>query len=425
VVGGGGSPAPTTRPDRKCLRPSDPRSIWKAPLPSLPMTPLEIKLIRTIGDRGPIRFRDFMEAALYDADHGYYNTTPPKIGTAGDYYTSSNVHSVFGSILAGCFLGLWGSISAESSHAEKSVEILELGAGTGQLAYDIIATLQTEYPKEYGSLKYQIAEISPRMQHLQREKLADFSSQVVWTSIPELGSDEFPGVIFSNELMDAMPAHVIRRCDKGLQELYVNALGPEAKITPGATSSFATRPLRENNAVRLGFEWRAISTPRILDYVNKFVPSLRDGQVIEVNLGAIDLLAAISRSLTRGFLVTIDYGDIAAHLYGSDRRSGTLRSFQKHAISPSVLDRVGQQDITASVNFSALIEYGREVGFETVSYERQSTFLIRNGLIERIAAAMSFGSGDASDLKDRLALKNLFLPGGVSDNFRVLIQRKL
>ena len=121
--------------------------------------------------------------------------------------------------------------------------------------------------------------------------------------------------------------------------------------------------------------------------------------------------------------MTIDYGDTSAHLYGRDRAGGTLRSFYKHRLVESPLERVGEQDITASVNFTALIEYGRDFGFETVSYERQTAFLIRMGLIERIAA-MQAADGSVDDLKERLAVKNLFVPGGVSDNFRVLIQKK-
>jgi len=135
-------------------------------------------------------------------------------------------------------------------------------------------------------------------------------------------------------------------------------------------------------------------------------------------------LAEASRAIENGFLVTIDYGDEAGLLYGSDRRNGTLRSFQDHALRESILDRVGEQDLTASVNFTALIEYGSDCGLETVCYERQATFLIRNGLIDRIAAIETSSGGVIDDLGERLAVKNLFVPGGVSDNFRVLIQRK-
>jgi SAM-dependent MidA family methyltransferase len=162
----------------------------------------------------------------------------------------------------------------------------------------------------------------------------------------------------------------------------------------------------------------------LVEYLARSRVTLADGQIAEIGLDAIDWLADLSGAIESGFLVTIDYGDAAEHLYGPDRREGTLRSFHKHALNDAVLERVGEQDITASVNFTALIEYGQDYGLETISYERQATFLIRNGLIDRIAAIETSGGGVVDDLKERLAVKNLFVPGGVSDNFRVLIQRK-
>jgi len=131
----------------------------------------------------------------------------------------------------------------------------------------------------------------------------------------------------------------------------------------------------------------------------------------------------MANAFAHGLMVTIDYGDTAQQLWTSDRRFGTLRSFYRHRLIDSPLGRVGEQDITASVNFTALIEYGRDFGFEFVSYERQTAFLTRLGLIERIAS--QHGPSDTlDDLKERLAVKNLFVPGGLSDSFRVLIQRR-
>jgi SAM-dependent MidA family methyltransferase len=122
--------------------------------------------------------------------------------------------------------------------------------------------------------------------------------------------------------------------------------------------------------------------------------------------------------------VTIDYGDLAPLLYAADRAQGTLRSFYRHRLVHSPLERVGEQDITSSVNFTALIESGRDCGLETLSYERQTAFLLRHGLIERITA-MHKPDETLENVKARLAIKNLFVPGGASDNFRVLVQKKM
>jgi SAM-dependent MidA family methyltransferase len=173
----------------------------------------------------------------------------------------------------------------------------------------------------------------------------------------------------------------------------------------------------------LGFVWREPSTQRLGEYVERLGVSLRQGQIVEINLDAIDWLARMTKALRHGFLVTVDYGDTAEVLWTSDRKFGTLRSFYRHRLVDSPLDRIGEQDITASVNFSALIEYGRDFGLELLGYERQTAFLTRLGLIERIAAQHK-PSDSLEDLKERLAVKNLFVPGGVSDSFRVLIQRR-
>jgi SAM-dependent MidA family methyltransferase len=157
--------------------------------------------------------------------------------------------------------------------------------------------------------------------------------------------------------------------------------------------------------------------------MNRMQTELSEGQILEINLDAIDWLAHIARALESGFLITIDYGDLVEHLWSPDRREGTLRSFHRHRLVDWPLDRIGEQDLTASVNFTALIEYGRDFGLETVSYERQTAFLTRMGLIERIAGR--YGPTESlEDLRERLAMKNLFVPAGISDSFRVLIQRK-
>jgi SAM-dependent MidA family methyltransferase len=364
-------------------------------------TDLERKLIAHIQRQGPMTFRDFMQAALYDPQHGYYNSERAKIGPTGDYYTSSNVHPVFGAILAKAFTSLWQQTAAP-------LTIIEFGAGTGQLALDLITALRDQSPATtFDQLRYVIVEISPTMRKLQKEKLAQFGERISWRSIEELNPVE--AIIFSNEFVDAMPVHRIRAQGATLnrraclQELYVTFDGQ--KLMP---------------------VWGEPSTPELQQYLKRMKVKLANGQIIEINLDAIRWLARISRVLARGFLVTIDYGDLAPHLYGEDRREGTLRSFHRHTLVASPLERVGEQDITASVNFTALIEYGRDFGFELVSYQRQSAFLMQAGLIERIATMIS-GSEHAiagDELKERLAIKNLFVPGGVSDNLRVLIQRK-
>jgi len=367
---------------------------------------LREKLVSRIQLEGPITFREFMQSALYDPENGYYNTERLKIGPAGDYYTSSNVHAAFGAILANYFLEIW---------ARRPLTLVEMGAGTGQLALDILTALRDEHQHVFPDTRYCIVETSPVMRTRQREKLAIFSQQVAWLDMDDLAPME--GIIFSNEFVDALPVHRIRFHKNSLEELYVTAPElPASSLDLGGLDS-------SDEEGRLVLAWAKPSIPRLTEYIRLMKVSLAEGQIIEVNLDAVDWLERLAGVLLAGFLITIDYGDIAAHLYAPDRPKGTLRCFYKHQLLDSPLERIGDQDLTASVNFTALMEYGKAAGFETVSYERQSAFLMRNGLIDRISA-MHGGSGSVEDLKERLSLKNLFVPGGASDNFRVLIQRK-
>jgi len=363
-------------------------------------TELEKRLIEQIHREGPLTFRDFMQAALYDPDFGYYNTERLKIGAQGDYYTSSNVHPAFGALLASAFAELWAGSS-------EPLTIVEFGPGTGQLAFDVLSAMRDEQPAVFDQVSYVLVEVSPVMRTRQQDKLNAFKQLTRWCALEDLERSPVAGIVFSNEFVDALPVHRASYCGDVLEELYVGAY-------PAGLAMF----------------WGTPSTERLRQYVDQLVDhlvdhfgmSLREGQIIEINLEMLDWLTSVSRALKNGFLITIDYGDTANLLYGEGRESGTIRSFYRHRLIDSPLKRIGEQDITASVNFTALIESGRNLGFELVSYERQTAFLIRLGLVERIAS-QEF-SGTPGNIKGRLALKNLLVPGGVGDNFRVLIQKR-
>lgn len=358
-------------------------------------TALERKLTERIRNEGKITFAQFMRAALYDSEFGYYNTERLKIGATGDYCTSSNAHPAFGAVMARAFAQLW-----QQSFDESSLALVEMGAGTGQLALDVLTAMRDEHDLLFDGLSYVIVESSPVMIASQRERLNDFGDRVRWQTLAEIEREPLTGIFFSNELVDAMPVARVRFREGKLEEQYVGL---------------------EPSSDKLALLWGELSIQNHADYINRAGLILREGQIIEINLDAMGWLESVSRAIERGFLVTVDYGDLAAHLYGPDRAGGTLRSFSRHRLIDSPLEQVGEQDITASVNFTALVDYGSDFGLETLSYERQVAFLIRNGLIERIAATES-AAGD--DLKERLQVKNLFVPGGISDNFRVLIQKK-
>ncbi|HJQ24377.1 MAG TPA: SAM-dependent methyltransferase [Blastocatellia bacterium] len=358
-------------------------------------TPLERKLAERIRRDGPLTFRDFMQAALYDEAFGYYNTERLKIGAAGDYTTSSNVHPAFGATLARAFVELW-----RAAFPREPLALVEMGAGTGQLAADVLTALRDEHAELFKGARYVVVEQSPVMRARQRERLKDFAGRAEWRTLAAIEREPMTAIFFANELIDALPVHRLRWRSTGVEEQFIRLEGEQ-----------------------LALVWAVPSTQELARYVERAGVTLAENQVVEVNLDALAWLAQVSRATARGFLVTIDYGDVAAHLYAGDRMHGTLRSFYRHQLIDAPLARIGEQDLTASVNFTALIEHGRDCGLATVSYELQTAFLLRHGLIERIAA-MHSDSETLTDVQARLAIKNLFVPGGASDNFRVLIQKK-
>jgi len=360
------------------------------------MNLLEQKLVKVISEQGPIRFRDFMQVALYDPQYGYYNTPRQKIGKDGDYYTSSSVHPLFGATLADAFVRLWQELGPPGEF-----NIIEIGAGPGHLAFDILSTLSSEYPQLFEQTKYLIAEISPIYRSRQAESTREFSDRVAWVTLEHLQKNPLTGIFFSNELVDALPVHQVRLRGGQLQERLVDFDGS-----------------------RLVTLWREPSSPDLKRYLDEFGIELAEGQTAEINLDALGWLERVSQAIEQGVLITIDYGDTADHLYSLTRYDGTLRCFYRHALNDDPLSRIGEQDITASVNFSALIKRGQELGLETVELAGQSDWLIRAGLVERVMRLEQKGATPSEVLKARQALKTLLLPGCLSDNFRVLVQKK-
>jgi SAM-dependent MidA family methyltransferase len=335
-----------------------------------------------------------MEMALYDPEGGYYNSEGEKIGAKGDYYTSANLSQIFGSLLAKQFFEIY------QEQIIDRLRIIELGAGTGLLALDILSTLENDY--SLTEIDYLIVEPSQVLRKKQKSRLEKFKNRVDWVDLEELVKKPTEAIFLANEVIDALPVH--RACwQKGkLKELYVS----------NTETSFAS-------------VWDEPSTKEILQFLKRFDIVLADQQVIEINFDAIKLLQKISQALTNGYVFIIDYGDLNDHLYLPERKDGTLRCFYKHRVNSDPFSSVGEQDITSDVDFSALIDYGLEFGLESIRFTRQADYLIKLGLLDKLEELLKDSSQDLKSFKSRLVLKNFFVPGGISDHFKVLIQKKV
>ena len=351
----------------------------------IPFSDLKSVIADKIKKEGAITFAEFMSHALYNSKWGYYQK-----GKRDDYYTAPQISSIFGEMLAKLFSKLFKRFN------ERELVLMEIGAGVGYLARDILLNLEKRYLEDFNYLKYIPLEISDqKMEELKRYLAKDSLDKYLYPYKKEI---KINGIIFSNEFFDALPVHIVKM-DKGrLKEIYVEYKNEEFIEVVGE-----------------------VSTDEILSYFEELKIELFEGQRAEVNLEAIRWLNKISKLLEKGFLITIDYGDLSEKLYSFYQIDGTIRSFYLHQVSKSPYINIGEQDITANVNFSALIYFGEKYGFNTLSYLTQKEFLINLGILDSIDPS----DFSAKGIKDKLAIKNLIVPEvGMGEVFKVLIQSK-
>jgi len=359
------------------------------------MTRLEKRLKRWIQEHGSLSFRDFMEAALYDPEAGYY-TKLSAMGASRDYYTSANIHPIFGDLLAEKFVRLFAQVSGS-----ENFTILEIGAGTGQLAEDILSALENEHKDLFAQMAYLIVESSPSLRSTQQVRLSRYGC-VRWVQLDDLSPRSLTAVIFSNELLDSFPAHRVIKKSGQLKELFVGLEDDTFAWTLGE-----------------------LTTDEIGNYLNEAGIQLREGQIADIAIDIVPWLRSVANILRQGFLVTIDYGDLADRLYAPNRMEGTLRCFYRHTLVTDPLVRVGEQDITASVDFTLVMKYGETFGLETVEFKPQREFLLDLGLLTRMKELEKAQDAEIDQMKARLAMKHFLMPGDFGENFKVLVQRKI
>jgi len=361
------------------------------------------ELARILRDRiaqhGELGFDRFMEAALYEPGLGYYTSAGRKVGAEGDFYTSMNVHSAFGRLIAREICRFWELLDSPAPFT-----VAEAGAGGGQLALDILDAICELNQPLYRAISYLLIEKEPTLKEAQAAFLARHGELLSWSSPESLAAGElrFTGCIISNELFDAMPVHVVEMTGEGLKELFVGADG----------DGFVER-------------LRSPSTPELACYLERFLVRLQPGQRAEINLAAPAWIARAAGALTRGFILSVDYGYLAEELYAPQRRDGTLLCYHRHVTGENPFVLVGEQDITTHINFSALMAAGEDAGLSTAWYGEQYRFLLGAGLMEELIRLEALATTEQERLKHRLALKKLMLPeGGMGDTFKVLIQVK-
>jgi SAM-dependent MidA family methyltransferase len=320
------------------------------------VTALASLLRGRIAQSGPIPFREFMEAALYHPELGYYRGARhpfgDPFGKTGDFYTAEQLQPVFGILIAARIREMFRALDSPPDFT-----VVELGAGRGEMAAAL------------SEWRYIPIEIGGALPH------------------------EIRGVIFSNEFFDALPV--------------------EAAIVIDGTPRSRNVGVEDDR-----FVWIAGDpvSPQIEEYWRKFCPT---ASVFEANLGALEWIDRIARSLAAGFHFTIDYGYVSPEHIRFPQ--GTLMSYRRHSAAEDVLSDPGERDITAHVPFTALQEHGTRCGLETVAYESLAQTLLHAGEADQFAAALA-GATPQEQRARTLQLKSLLF--GMGETFRTLIQRK-
>lgn len=358
---------------------------------------LRHKIEEEIRERGPIPFSRYMELCLYDPELGYYSRNAEQFGKAGDFYTSSDVHAVFGRLMARQFDEMWRLLGSPSQ-----IEILELGPGRGLFAQDVLDWSEKKFSEFFEALHYSLAERSPalreRLQTTLRGQLEKGKASLVppaGVAIKRTLAPEVPIIVFANEFFDALPVEVI----SSQGELHIS----------------------ENDG-RLAETWTEASAAA-LEFLDRYSVHPEAKERIEAALVAQQYMSEIATAVKRGFIIAIDYGYTRQEQLAG-RHRGTTTAYRQHSVSANLYEAPGEQDITAHVNFTALAASAEEHGLQVQSLLTQSQFLLGIGQHNQFADAFEDCRLPQEHAKVALQLKHLVTPAGMGESFHVLLASK-
>lgn len=359
---------------------------------------LSAQLRGHIARNGPMPFSEWMSAALYDPEHGYYQRADLiRWGRAGDYRTAPESSELFGAI--------WASYFAEC-HRELGEPlawtIIEAGPGAGDFAANCLDALRSNHPEVFSATTYLLDEVGEPARARSKERLGPFGDRLTFGRIPDQPAGSLTGVVFANELLDAFPVTRVTKQGGVLGEWMVDVDHLDQ------------------------FYWRFGPgvKPEIKTYLDRIDIQLAEGQTADVCLGAREWWAQSATVLDRGYLVTVDYGAEAADLYSPQLRPpGSLRAIADHRIQTDPLAAPGRTDLTTSVDWTTIRITGEAHGLETVYFGSLERFLLQHGALE-VVEQVSRNRDAIAITQLRHSLRELILPGGLASSFQVLIQSK-
>jgi SAM-dependent MidA family methyltransferase len=359
---------------------------------------LRAKIEAETRERGPIPFSRYMELCLYDPELGYYSRPAEKFGRAGDFYTSSDVHAVFGRLLARQLEEMWRVLDSP-----EQIEVLELGPGRGLFARDVLDWSEKKFPDFFRSVRYTLVERSPALrqtlkarlsQHLSSGRASIADTDTFGRSVRAL-STEVPSVVVTNEFFDALPVEVLSA--EGSLRIDVEDGRFVEKWVPASAAE--------------------------LDFLDRYGVHPERGERTEICFQALTQMEALAEVVHRGFLILVDYGYTREEQLAG-RHLGTVMTYRQHTASSNPYQAPGQQDITAHVNFTALAAVAEQHGVQTYSLLTQSQFLMGIGEENQFADAFEECRLPQERAKVALQLKHLVTPAGMGETFQVLVASK-
>lgn len=344
--------------------------------------------------RGRITFAEYMETCLYHPEFGYYAKADQQ--ARRDYITNVDVSPVFGRLLVRQFHQMWTLLGRP-----ERFWLVEVGAGTGALAKQVLDFAAESLGEFYAALQYIGVERSAIRRAAQVSILGNHIAKERFASLPEMPGEIPCGCIVSNELFDAFSVHRVVRESGELREIYV-ALG----------------------ANRLCDETGPLSTSALAEYFDEMGIALLEEQLAEVCLPACAWIEAVTKRLQRGFVLTIDYGHEARELYDERHMRGTLLAYERHRASEDFYRAPGEQDLTAHVNFTALDIWGSRAGLKRSGFTSQTNFLLALARHTNFVDLEMPGVSEHEQTAARLRFKTLIHPEGMGETFKVLAQHK-
>lgn len=400
---------------------------------------LRQKIEQEIRERGPIPFSRYMELCLYDPTLGYYSRNVEKFGKAGDFYTSSDVHAVFGRLLARQFDEMWRALGEP-----EQIELLELGPGRGLFAQDVLDWSEKKFPGFYRALHYTLLESSPSLRERLRASFRNRIGDGKTTLLPQidnLDQDQADNLSQRSAGQDARRStdkmsirewegHGFSRAEQSGSSM--RTLAPEVPLIVFANEFFDALPfeiLSEKGSLRVAThdgrfleEW-APPSPEELEFLDRYGVHPENGMRTEAALFAQQAMTQVAANIESGFLIAIDYGYTREQQLAG-RHLDTVMAYRQHSATPDPYQSPGEQDITAHVNFTALAAAANQAGMQTHKLLTQSQFLMGIGEGTQFADAFEDCRLPQERAKVALQLKHLVAPEGMGETFQVMVASK-